>query len=117
MTKAKNTDVNFDSAAAEVASIVLETRPEGVVLLVKAQPGAGKNEVRAVQDGALKVCVTQIPEKGKANKAIIEVLAKALKLRKSQITLASGDLASQKKFLIEGINESELRAKIATSLE
>ena len=101
-------------AALEVS---LETRGNDVILPVKAQPGAGKNEVRAVQDGALKVCVTQVPEKGKANKAIIEVLAKALKLRKSQITLASGDLASQKKFLIEGINESELRAKIATSLE
>lgn len=116
MTKAKNTNVNTDPAAAEVASIVLETRPEGVVLLVKAQPGAGKNELRGVQDGALKVCVTQVPEKGKANKAILERLAKELRIRKSQISLFSGELTSQKKFLISEIDETELREKIATAL-
>lgn len=100
-----------------VKTIALEIRGNDVILPVKAQPGAGKNELRAALDGALKVCVTQVPEKGKANKAIIEVLAKTLKLRKSQITLASGELASQKKFVIEGVAESELREKIRRALE
>lgn len=97
--------------------IELEERDGGVVLPVKAQPGAGKNELRGVQDGALKVCVTQIAEKGKANKAIVEFLAKALKLRKSQITLASGELASQKKFLIAEIEKNALAEKIFAALK
>lgn len=96
--------------------LALETKPEGVILPVKAQPGAGRNELRGLQDGALKVCVTQIAEKGKANKAIVEFLAKALKLRKSQISLVSGELASQKKFLVVEIEEDELREKISASL-
>ena len=99
-----------------VASIELETRSEGVYLPVKAQPGAGRNELRGVQDGALKVCVTEVAEKGKANKAIVEFLSKSLKLRKSQISLASGELASQKKFLVTEIEESELRDKLALAL-
>ena len=77
-----------------------EPHPNGAILLVRAQPGARRNEVRGVQDGALKVCVTQAPEKGKANKAIVEVLAKWLGVRKSQIELISGETASQKKFLV-----------------
>ena len=100
----------------ELDALTLEARGDGVILPVKAQPGAGKNELRGLQDGALKVCVTQIPEKGKANKAIIEALATFLKLRKSQIELISGDVAAQKKFLISEIDVDSLREKIASAL-
>lgn len=116
MTKAKKKSVEASATTEEVAAIVFETRAEGVVLPVKAQPGAGKNELRGVQDGALKVCVTQVPEKGKANKAIVEYLAKALKIRKSQISLLSGELSSQKKFLVADIDETELHEKIAAAI-
>ena len=102
MAKEKKNRDGSDSSAAEVT---LETRPEGVLIPVKAQPGAGRNEIRGTQDGALKVCVTQVPEKGKANKAIVDFLAKALKLRKSQLSLYSGELSSQKKFLATEIDE------------
>ncbi len=113
MTKQKKfVDSTFDKQESTKNALELETRPEGVLLPVKAQPGAGRNELRGVQDGALKVCVTQIAEKGKANKAIVEFLAKALKLRKSQIELFSGELSSQKKFLIAKIAEEELRARV-----
>jgi uncharacterized protein (TIGR00251 family) len=98
------------------ASIEIEARDGALLLAVKAQPGARKNELRGAQDGALKVCVTQVAEKGEANKAISEFLAKALKLRKSQIELASGELASQKKFRVAEIDETELRAKIEEAL-
>lgn len=101
---------------AGLDALALEARGDGVLLPVKAQPGAGKNELRGLQDGALKVCVTQIPEKGKANKAIVEALAKFLKLRKSQIELFSGDLASQKKFLVSEIDAETLRKKIADAM-
>ena len=93
----------------------LKPHPDGAILPVRAQPGARRNEIRGLQDGALKVCVTQ-PEKGKANKAIVEVLAKWLGVRKSQIELLSGETASQKKFLIHGIEQKELAERINTKL-
>ena len=86
----------------------LKPHPNGTVLPVRAQAGARRNEVRGVQDGALKVCVTQAPEKGKANKAIVEVLAKWLGVRKSQIELISGETASQKKFLVREVTADRL---------
>ena len=113
-TKNKAKRVSEEREAA--ASIEIEARDGALLLAVKAQPGARKNELRGAQDGALKVCVTQVAEKGKANKAIAEFLAKALKLRKSQIELASGELASQKKFRIAEIDETGLRAKIEEAL-
>lgn len=98
------------------ATVEIEARDGALLLAVKAQPGARKNELRGVQDGALKVCVTQVAEKGKANKAIAEFLAKSLKLRKSQIELASGELASQKKFRVVEIDEAALRERIEAAL-
>ncbi len=56
----------------------LAAHPEGVVLLVRAQPGARENAIRGVQNGVLKVAVTQVAEKGKANKAIVELLCRSL---------------------------------------
>ncbi len=92
--------------------IRLETKDDAVVLPVRAQPGARQSAVRGEHDAALKVCVTQVAEKGKANKAIIAVLCKQLGLRKSQIELLSGAAASAKKFLVREIDADELRRRI-----
>ncbi len=96
--------------------ISLETHPDGQVLSVRAAPGARRNGVTGVYHGLLKVSVTQAPEKGKANKAILEVLAQSLGLRKSQLELLSGETSQQKKFLVRGISAEALRALIATAL-
>ncbi|HBH53122.1 MAG TPA: YggU family protein [Planctomycetaceae bacterium] len=94
---------------------LLETG-EGVILPVQAQPGARQNGVTGAHDGRLKVSVTQAPEKGKANKALVEVLAKSLGLKKSQVVLLSGETSSQKKFLIQGLARDELAGRIARLL-
>ena len=44
----------------------------------------------------LKVYVTTVPEKGKANKAVIELLAKELKVPKSSISIVAGETDSYK---------------------
>jgi uncharacterized protein YggU (UPF0235/DUF167 family) len=97
--------------------IALEPHAEGTILPVRAQPGARRNEIRGEQDGMLKVCVTQVAEKGKANKALTEVLAKSLSLRKSQLDLLSGETSSQKRFLVRGVQPAELAAAIARALD
>jgi uncharacterized protein len=92
--------------------IALESHPEGTILPVRAQPGSRRNEIRGEQDGMLKVCVTQSPEKGKANKAVVELIAKSLRLKKSQIELIAGETSHQKRFLIRSITPQELAQKI-----
>lgn len=96
--------------------IDLQPHQAGVVLPVRALPGAKKNEIRGEQDGALKVSVTAAPEDGKANKAILDLLAKRLKLRKSQLELLSGQTSRQKRVLIGDIELDELQEKLAALL-
>jgi uncharacterized protein len=96
--------------------ITLTDHPEGVLLPVRAQPGAGANGLRGEQNGALKVAVTQVAEKGKANQAVIQVLAKGLGLKRSQIELFAGPAQRDKTFLIRGIAREELAVRIAEKM-
>jgi uncharacterized protein len=93
--------------------IELAQHAEGVILPVRAQPGASKNGIRGEQNGMLKVAVTQVAEKGKANKALAETIAKGLGLKKSQVELVAGETQAQKKFLIRGISREELAQRLA----
>ncbi len=96
--------------------IALEPHAEGTILPIRAHPGARRNGIRGHHGGMLKVSVTQAPEKGKANKALVALLAEQLSLRKSQIELLSGETTAQKRFLIRGIAPAELLQRIAPLL-
>ncbi len=87
----------------------LQSTPDGVILPVKAQPGAKKNDVAGIRNGRLLVKCTQAPEKGKANDAIVEIIARYLKIKKSQISLISGSTNSEKKFLLSGVQAADLK--------
>lgn len=89
----------------------------GVILPVQAQPGARKNAITGLHAGRLKVAVTQAPEKGKANQALIKLLAELLELKRHQIALVSGETSSQKKFCVAGVNLSDLRRRIESLLD
>jgi uncharacterized protein len=68
--------------------------------------------LNGIHDGALRVQVTAVPEKGKANKALVKLLAGLLGISASRCSLLSGETSSRKKFLIEGITVEALRAQI-----
>jgi len=92
--------------------IVLTDHPDGCVLPVRAQPGARKAVVLGEQAGALKVAVTAPPEDGRANKALVEVLGKVLRLKRSQVELLRGATSRNKRFLIRGVELRDLRARL-----
>lgn len=85
---------------------------EGWVVRVRATPGARENGVRGEHGGALKVSVTQPPDKGKANEAIVAVLAEALGVKKSQIELLSGAASREKRILIRGVSPERLQSVV-----
>jgi len=92
--------------------VELQETADGVIIPVRAQPGARKNAVSGVHAGQLKVSVTQAPEKGKANAALIEVLSETLQVPRSRISLVSGATASQKKFCVAGGDITSIRDRI-----
>ncbi len=52
--------------------------------------------------GVLKIAVTAVPEKGNANAAVIKLLAKAWRLRKSDLHIVQGATDRNKTLLIAG---------------
>src|SRR5690606_25949751 len=93
-------------------NINLEPHPQGCVLELKAQPGSRKTELRGLQNGALKVCVTEVAEKGKANKAILRFLRKVLQVRASQLEIIAGETDSRKRLLIRECTVEEMVGRL-----
>jgi len=74
----------------------------GATFRVRVQPGASKNEIMGLQQDALKVRISAPPVKGKANKALIDFLAKQLGVKKSEIEIISGHSSKIKKIKVVG---------------
>ena len=89
-------------------NLELRQRDGGVVLRLQAVPGSRRNAILGIRNGALRVSVTQVAEKGKANKALVDVLAKQLGLRKSQITIVAGETTARKQVFVDAMTVSEL---------
>ena len=96
--------------------VALEVHAQGVVLPVRAQPGARRNALRGVRAGALVVAVTQVAEKGKANASLAALLADRLGLAKSQLELLAGETSAHKRWLVGGISLDELARRIDAAL-
>lgn len=96
--------------------IDLKEHAEGCILPVRAKPGARKTGLGGEQNGALKVAVNAPPDQGKANKALIELLAEELQVKKSQIEMLSGEASRDKRFLIRGVKVEELRAVLGKKI-
>ncbi len=84
----------------------------GAAFYVRAHAGAKRDRIAGAHDGMLKVEVTTAPEKGKANRAIAKLLAKALGVGAGELTLLSGETNTRKRFGVAGVNAEELREKL-----
>ncbi len=82
----------------------------GVILSIRTQPGSSKNRIIGEYGGRLKLAVTVAPEKGKANKAITELLANTLHIRESSIHIISGESSRDKRLMIEGLTPKDIRS-------
>ena len=96
---------------------MIQDHPEGCVLSVRAQPGARRNGIVGEKAGTLKVAVTAPPDQGRANKALIEVLAECLGIKKSQVELLSGQTHREKRFLIRGVTRQQISDAIGKLLK
>lgn len=69
----------------------------GAEIAVRVTPKASRERI-AVEAGTIRVYVTVVPEDGKANAAVVKLLAKALGVAKSRLTLVRGATARDKVF-------------------
>ena len=84
----------------------------GVTFAVKVHPRAKKNAITGELGSALKLSLTAPPIDGKANEACIEFFAKLLKVPRSSVTIASGQISRAKVICVAGISVEEVRKRV-----
>jgi uncharacterized protein (TIGR00251 family) len=92
--------------------ITIRETSEGVSFQVRVIPGASKNGVAGIQDGALKVKLTAPPVEGKANRACVEFLAGLLGVRRSALAITSGEKSRKKTVSVTGLVRGELEERL-----
>ena len=86
---------------------MFDPEPDGIRFKVKLTPKAGRNTLDgvmldAVGDHILKIAVSAVPENNKANQALIDFLAKSLKIPKTCIRIVSGLTDRRKALFVAG---------------
>ncbi len=89
---------------------VLKKTRRGLLIGIRLIPNASKDQIIGIEEDAtgtphLKVKVRAVPEKGKANKALENLLAKCLGLPKSSFEVISGHTSRVKTVLITGTHD------------
>ncbi|MHB9037458.1 MAG: DUF167 domain-containing protein [Armatimonadota bacterium] len=82
------------------------------LLKLHVTPRGSKNEITGWRDDVLCVKITAPPVEGAANAAIVKFIADALKVRKSQVELVSGEKSREKSVKVIGLSESDLRSRL-----
>lgn len=99
-------------------SLPLTKHERGVTLNVRLSPNARRDAIDRLEEDAqglprLRISVTAIPEKGKANVALAKLLSQKLRLPKSCIRLIAGELNRNKTVLLEGDPDELFDALVA----
>jgi len=71
-----------------------------MILNVKVIPNASQNEVVGFEGDVLKIKCTASPEKGKANTAVVAILAQHYKVPKNKVKILRGKTHSRKTIAI-----------------
>ena len=88
---------------------------EGTRLRVRVVPGASTPGVVGRHGDAWKIRVRAAAERGRANDAVVEVLAGALSLSKRDVRLVHGHTAREKLFELTGLTAAETERRLAAA--
>jgi len=80
------------------------------ILLVKIVPGASRTKYLGEWQGRARIAVGAPPEKGKANKAVVEYVSKLLEINRRQVEVVAGLTNPLKTIRIEGVSADLVRA-------
>ena len=87
----------------------------GVVFAAKIVPASSKTGISGFIDGLVKIKISAAPEKGKANKCLLEFLAKQLGVKKNAVSIISGKTSAVKSVRVVGISAEQLSNKLDLS--
>jgi hypothetical protein len=90
----------------------LETREGAVILAVRLQPRASKDEISGVMGGALKIRLRAPALEDRANEALCEFLAELLKTPKAAVRILSGHHSRSKRVEVRGVTRQQVLALV-----
>ncbi len=93
----------------------LDIRRQGDLLLLRLRvsPGARNPGMAGLHGGALKLRVTEPPERGKANDGVIRLLSRALRIPAGQLSIVSGASSRDKRLAVAGFDGDKTLLKEA----
>ena len=83
----------------------------GTRVRLRVKPGAKRAEIVGVLGGALKVAVNAPPERGQANGAVVDLLARTFDVSTDAITIVSG-ASSRDKLVLVHLPIDEMRRRL-----
>jgi uncharacterized protein (TIGR00251 family) len=96
-----------------MAALVIQKIDDGIVFTVKIVPGSNSpTRISGLLGEMLKIKVAAPPEKGKANRCLIEFLAKKLDVKKNAVSIISGKTGPVKQVQISGMSPETLLQKL-----
>ena len=91
------------------AQDLVSSHPDGAIITTWVVPGARRTEIVGLHGDALRIRVAAPPEKGLANKAVAQLLSKSFG---AKVQLAAGATSRRKRFVVVGVDQADLVAKI-----
>ena len=91
---------------------LFDTAKDGLVLRVHVQPGAGRESVVGIHGDALKVRVVAPPVSGRANAALLALLARSLGVEGGSVEITSGETTRDKRVKVTGLEPAELEKRL-----
>ncbi len=92
--------------------VCIEPIGGGVHIRIKVVPNASRDEIVGIVGGRIKVRVKSPPESGKANKAVIAMIADLLGLKKNAVSILFGNKNPKKTVGIFGVSVDIVRSKL-----
>jgi uncharacterized protein (TIGR00251 family) len=99
-----------------MSELKIQKVEEDVVFLAKVVPASSKTAISGLLNGMVKIKVSAPPEKGKANKCLIDFLAKQLGVKTSDVSITTGQNNPIKKIKVSGLSAETVVRKLTLAV-
>ncbi len=89
----------------------IEEKGEDVFLKIIAHPNSSRKQI-SITENSIDIYVNEPPDKGRANKAILKLLSKSLKLPSSSMSILKGVKSKNKVIMVKNCNKNFILEKV-----
>jgi uncharacterized protein (TIGR00251 family) len=94
------------------SKLKLTGKEEKLTIIVRVTPNSSVNDISLESDGKLAVKLTSPPVEGKANKDLVKLIAKKLRIPQSDVSIKRGEHSRDKVLVIRGVSTETFRTNL-----